>query len=182
MRFLSPLRALAAAALLSGGFSTSWAVPIAWDGGASPNNNWYDAVNWAGDVVPGAADDVTIDVSVMVTVSVTSPAINFQSLVLGGVSNSTLTISTGIVGGYLEIRNNATLIQDTLVELQLTSVTVLSGGLIDHINGGAAKVNIVTTGDFTLTGGASIDVDGDGFNGGGAGSPTGAAGSGTRPG
>jgi hypothetical protein len=39
------------------------AVPamIAWDGGPTGNGtDWLDATNWAGDVQPGAADDVTL--------------------------------------------------------------------------------------------------------------------------
>jgi hypothetical protein len=176
------MRALVtAAALVSGGFATSWAASISWDGGASPNNNWYDAANWSGDVVPGAGDDVLIDLSVQVNVDSSSPALVFQSLVLGESNNPTLRISTGIQSGYLEVRSGATLMQATNVELVLTSAAVLSGGTIIHNNCTVScdsKVNIVTTGDFTLASGGTIDVDGDGYSGGGAA----AAGSGTQPG
>ncbi len=33
---------------------------VAWDGGGD-NQNWYDPLNWVGDVVPAATDDVTIE-------------------------------------------------------------------------------------------------------------------------
>ena len=35
---------------------------IAWDGGAA-TMNWNDRYNWVGDAIPGAADDVTINVT-----------------------------------------------------------------------------------------------------------------------
>ncbi|PJA17035.1 MAG: hypothetical protein COX66_05895 [Elusimicrobia bacterium CG_4_10_14_0_2_um_filter_63_34] len=183
MRFPQALRALlSAAALLSGGFTPSWAASISWDGGAGGNDNWYDALNWSGDAVPGAGDDVVIDAATTVQVDASSPAISFQSLVLGENNNPILRMSTGIQSGYLEIRNGATLLQNTAVELVLTSVTVLSGGAIDHSAAGAASVNIRTTGDFVIASGATIIVDGDGFLGGDSGMTSGNAGSGTQPG
>ena len=42
---------------------------VAWDGGAG-TLNWGDAANWDTDTVPGAADDVTIDIAGENTINV----------------------------------------------------------------------------------------------------------------
>ncbi|MFZ4573667.1 MAG: hypothetical protein ACOYN0_04675, partial [Phycisphaerales bacterium] len=44
---------------------------VSWDGGAS-SANWHDAANWSNDVVPGAADDVTIPSTALAAINFTA--------------------------------------------------------------------------------------------------------------
>src|SRR5689334_9785600 len=60
---LKPL--LVVAALLG---ATAWSADIYWDGGTSGGNStWATAGNWAGDVLPGIADNAIFDSSNTVT-------------------------------------------------------------------------------------------------------------------
>src|SRR5438874_9609393 len=53
---------------------------VAWDGGGD-KMNWSDALNWSTDAVPGAADDVTIDVPTSPTVIYAGNQASIHSLV-----------------------------------------------------------------------------------------------------
>lgn len=74
---------------------------VSWDGGAS-TNSWHDAANWSGDQLPGANDDVVINVPASAATIVHSGNIltlvrsitNFEGLTLSGG-----TISPGGGGG-----------------------------------------------------------------------------------
>ena len=90
---------------------------IAWDGGPSgTGTDWSVAANWSGDVLPGAADDVIIDVPGSVTITHTSGADSINSLSLA--SNDTLSLS----GGSLSIATAST----------LDGTLALSGGTLDR--------------------------------------------------
>src|SRR5262245_7238986 len=52
---------------------------VAWDGGAG-DGLWTSADNWSGDSVPGANDDVTIDVAGDATITVRGVPAQVQSL------------------------------------------------------------------------------------------------------
>src|SRR5688572_5757566 len=94
--------------------------------------NWYSAVCWSGGAVPTGADDVTIDVNtVRMVVNASSPAITFNSLVLGnsGATNKVnLTLSTTIVnGGSITIYGTSGLLSNTTREHVLAgNVTMVS--------------------------------------------------------
>ncbi len=51
--------------------SAAQAASISWDGGGD-GTTWGDPLNWSGDALPGASDDVTIDVAGAITVEHTS--------------------------------------------------------------------------------------------------------------
>ncbi|MFM9996087.1 MAG: beta strand repeat-containing protein [Phycisphaerales bacterium] len=92
---------------------------VSWDGGAS-TNSWHDAANWSGDQLPGANDDVVIDVPASAATVVHSSSVltlvrsitNFEGLTLSGgtispgsggggnwVQHGPMTLSGGTVGG-----------------------------------------------------------------------------------
>src|SRR5262245_52055185 len=79
---------------------------VSWDGGAA-TLNWSDANNWNPDGLPGAADDVTIDVAGTITVQHTGGATTIKSLQL----QENLTVSGGplVVSGNLAVNSGNTL-------------------------------------------------------------------------
>lgn len=88
---------------------------IAWDGGAG-TQNWNDAANWSGDVLPGATDDVTIDVpNADITVKLFTGTTQINSL------NCTESLFIG-GGPSLAIAANS-----TIAKLQLYGAPTLTG-------------------------------------------------------
>ena len=150
----------------------AWAVVINWDGGGG-DYNWYTANNWAPDGVPTLADFVTIDAIASVAVNVSSPPINFNTLILGaagGTNTVTLILSTTIAsGGSLTIHKNASLVQNSSQTLKLNgSLTVEKGGIITHSDNATVRdyaVNLEVAGAFDLQDGSTITVDGLGYDG-----------------
>ena len=124
---------------------------ISWTG--TGNGDWTTAADWSGDVVPGAADDVTIAVpGVTVTVSKGTQIVN---------SLTTTTSMLGVTGGTLEIENYASLYGSyaqsggTLL-LQENGATFynsvsLSAGMIN-----SQARQLVSRGSFTQTGGVVL--------------------------
>ena len=72
---------------------------VTWDGGGGEDTSWTNRFNWSGDTLPGAGDDVTIDVAANPTIRIGSGAQAIQSLV----SNEALNIS----GGSLRVAETA---------------------------------------------------------------------------
>src|SRR5262245_10265371 len=106
---------------------------IAWDGGPTGNGtDWLDPVNWVGDVLPGAADDVTIGNTG------TNPTITV------GASTAVRSIAGGraitLTGGSLGIG----------VATSTFSNLTLNGGTLDPANGATLNSSIVN-GPGTLT-------------------------------
>ena len=105
---------------------------MAWDGGGD-GTNWTHAPNWSGDTLPGASDDVTIDVATNPTIRIASGAQSIRSLV----SNEALNIT----GGSLRVADTA----EVNNALTLGGVT-LFGGTWD------VSAGIQVTGTGTLDG------------------------------
>src|SRR5688572_26870408 len=87
--------------------ATARAATVSWDGGGG-NNSWQTAANWSGNVLPGANDDVVIDLPGDLTVVHTSGNTTVRSLncqegfqLLAG----SLTVSAGAstIGGPLRL-------------------------------------------------------------------------------
>ncbi len=72
-------RLAALVSLLPFSTMTTRAVTVFWDGGGG-NNSWHTAANWSGDVLPGPADDVVIDVPGEITVVHSSNSTTVRSL------------------------------------------------------------------------------------------------------
>ncbi len=96
---------------------------VVWDGGPTGNGvNWHDAVNWAGDVLPGAADDAQLGatgaspvIALSTTVGINSVT-STRSLTLSGTltlaaassfaAGTTFTESSGTLGGAGDLTIN----------------------------------------------------------------------------
>ena len=108
---------------------SSMLVTRTWDGGGA-TNNWSDATNWSGDVVPGSGDDVVFDgTSAKNAVIDTSLSISSLQIATG----YTGTVSQGgsdlsLSGGYLQ--TGGTFAGGTGV-LSVGSNFSLSGGSFD---------------------------------------------------
>src|SRR5688572_4250126 len=83
------------------------AATISWDGGGG-NNSWQTAANWSGNVLPGANDDVIIDVAGDIAVVHSSGTTSVRSLncqegfqLLGG--SLTVTAGASTVAGALRL-------------------------------------------------------------------------------
>ena len=128
---------------------------VSWDGGAG-TLNWQDAANWSGNVLPGASDDVTIDVPGNITITHNSTTDTIKSLscqenlVLSG---GTLTINgTSTVNGNLTL-SGATL--NTTSAITLNGNTTWSSGTIN-----ATGAGLTTTGAMSITGSTSVYLQG----------------------
>lgn len=122
---------------------------IVWDGGGD-GTSWTDARNWLGDTLPGASDDVTIDVATNPTIRIASGVQSIRSLV----SNEALNITGGSlrVAGTAEVDSSVTLGSASLV-----------GGTWDVSEGiqvtGTATLDAVTVNnDVTVQDGKSLTV------------------------
>ncbi len=111
---------------------------IAWDGGPDGNGTlWLDAVNWAGDVLPGANDDATIGatgtnpvIELRGSTSVLSVtnARNVQVVANSSVGSVTLTITAG--------GTNSSLIELTSTGSGFAAILSVSGGTLTNAGGG----------------------------------------------
>src|SRR5579884_2481027 len=104
---------------------------VAWTGGGD-GATWTDPLNWSTGVVPGAADDVTIDVPGNITVQITGGAQMVQSLT----TSDTLSISAGSLV--------------TSAPSQIANL-VLAGGTLDG-TGDVTVTNTLTWDAGTMTG------------------------------
>jgi hypothetical protein len=97
---------------------------VTWDGGGD-GTSWHDANNWSGDVVPGAADDVLIDVpgNITVTHSFGSHAVRslhseeailissgFLDIEQNSILSNTLALKGGSLSGNADITLNGLLV------------------------------------------------------------------------
>src|SRR5688572_32469314 len=56
---------------------------VSWDGGGGSNRDWFQALNWVGDVVPGVEDVAVIDLPGTYTVTLSADP-TVAGLTLGG--------------------------------------------------------------------------------------------------
>jgi hypothetical protein len=118
---------------------------IAWDGEGG-NSNWHDALNWTGDVLPTAGDDVTIDAAVNVVVSESASVRSLQ------VTHSL------ILTGSLDIAEASTIRHLTISAGGLTGAGDLTvEGVFDWSGGFLAG-----TGQTIVAAGAELNLVGDG--------------------
>ncbi len=95
------------------------AAAISWDGGGG-DGNWFTATNWSGDVLPGAADDVTISSAGTVTfgssATIKSLRVNSSTLTLSASGILTISGSTtdGIRTSNGHINNSGTIKIDNI--------------------------------------------------------------------
>jgi hypothetical protein len=123
---------------------------IAWDGGPTGNGtDWLDPVNWAGDVLPGAGDDVIIGSTG------TNPTIHVAGLTPAEAKAVTSSRRINITGSLI-LDGNSTLAEVSLTGTLRTGATVtatglfsLLGGTLDGI-GGAGR--LIAAGGAHLTG------------------------------
>ena len=123
------------------------ASPIAWDGGGGADISWFNALNWAGDVLPGAGSSVFIGNNINVGFSGGS-LVQIASLSAGTGS----TFSFG--GGSLSVLGSVNL--DGLYQQTGGSLTV-GGGLFANrfsLSGSSSSITGgATSGGFVVGGG-----------------------------
>jgi hypothetical protein len=142
-------RASSVACLLAA--ASAYAAPVAWTGAAG-DNLWHTPGNWSPVGIPGAADDVTIDVAGTPTIlfNATTGTRSVNSLVL----NEKLTMS----GGKLTVVSTA----DVNANITFTSGGEIAGGSWDFSGGslsGNANINNRVS-DLALVGPAIIQGGG----------------------
>ncbi|MGD9632161.1 MAG: hypothetical protein AB7U97_02710, partial [Pirellulales bacterium] len=101
---------------------------VTWDGGGT-STDWNEAANWTNNVLPGAADDVVIDVAASPTITFSSGSASIKSL------QSTEVIS--LSGGTLSIAEAS----------QIDNALNLSGGTL------AGTGNLTVSGTLNWTSG-----------------------------
>ncbi len=107
---------------------------ISWDGGGD-GTSWHDPLNWSGNVVPGASDDVSINLAG------SNPVIRYTAASgTRTVKSVTCNEAFELSGGSLTIAGGAS---------QFTANFSLTGGSLT-ITGGASQF----TSNFSLTGGS----------------------------
>ncbi|MHC4698113.1 MAG: hypothetical protein ACYTFA_15375, partial [Planctomycetota bacterium] len=123
------------------------AAAVSWDGdsdGDGDGVSWSDPLNWSGDALPGASDDVTIDVGGGLTVTLASGTHSINTL--------TCPESLDSTGGSLSIAGTssiATLTQSGGIlrgpgTITVTSQLNWSGGNMSH-DGGSVIVEVGAT-------------------------------------
>ncbi|HMC11964.1 MAG TPA: hypothetical protein VKH44_11765, partial [Pirellulaceae bacterium] len=147
---------------------------VTWDGGGD-GTTWGDRFNWSADTLPGASDDVVIDVPESATVRYTTGNTSVQSLV----SQEALIISGGAltIGHSSAINGSFAIDAGSTLRVQAGScfnstLTVASGftnqGLIELTNAGgcgtAATLNVASG---TLTNAATGTISALAGDGGG---------------
>lgn len=114
-----------------------------WDGGGD-GTSWNDPLNWSGDVLPGADDDVTIDLPGKPSIAFTGAAGNVQIHSLQ--STSRITIS----GGALTVRSSSTI--DADLAMTGGSLKASGAGTTLSVTGAISILN----GSLFATGGATL--------------------------
>ena len=137
--------------------------PVSWDGGGD-NLTWTNRFNWSGDVLPGSADDVTIDVgtglvqysdgtTIIKSLSSTRPlTVSFGTLAVTGAATVKATVT---------VQSSSTLTLNgpaSVLNLTQTSGTANGAGALT-ISGTwslAGSGTMAGTGRTTLTGTATL--------------------------
>jgi len=165
---------------------------VAWDGGPSgTGTDWHDPVNWDGDSLPGAADDVQIgtefaavtiasasDASINSLTSEAAIGISDGTFSIAGASaiNNAVTFSNGtlVAGGALTVTGPVTWTGGTITG---SGQTTAQGGLeiggevylIGHTLTNTALATQTASGEvrmqngvFSNSAGATFDIQGDG--------------------
>ena len=136
------------------------AAVVSWDGGGG-DGAWQTAANWSGNTLPGAADDVVINVAGPVTVSLASGSVTIKSLQCANgleLNGGDLTLTAGassiqgsllLNGGQLSVRGaTSTLTATGPATHEGSSLAVSAGaqmrisnlGRLSHTNNGAIRL------------------------------------------
>jgi len=125
---------------------------VSWDGGGD-GTSWHDRYNWSGDALPGAADDVVINVAANPTIQFTSSAgsVSINSLS----SDELMTIS----GGTLTIATSANISKSlTLGNGTLKGATITATGGAQLVAGGGTLDGVTLSADLTVGDGQLLHV------------------------
>jgi hypothetical protein len=141
------------------------AASLNWTGAV--DSDWHNADNWSPAQAPTSGDDAAIDWNGTVTIAAGSPAAAFNSLALGGTKATVLKVS-GLVStaGSLTINAGGILQHDTDRQLSFGQIVISSGGKITHTANSNTRLflsNLRVTGDFILSAGSAINLDGKGY-------------------
>lgn len=121
--------------------------PLIWDAGSSTNFLWSDALNWSGDILPGASDDVLFPLLVPNPGTLANPST--ITLAAGELANSlTFLSSYNFLGGSLTLTSGA--IEITLGD-SVVMGTKLSGSAGLTLTGGGTLRLANTANDYTGT-------------------------------
>ena len=140
---------------------------VTWDGGGS-TNNWSEAANWSGDILPGAGDDVVFNVTstknVNIDMSVTVDSIFIGSGYTGIITqfNVAAVQINGCIGRPC-FRQDGGRYNGSTNTITLNSggsgAFLLNGGIFD---GGTGNISLVgTPSEFSLQGGTFISTNGN---------------------
>ncbi|MBI5202960.1 MAG: LamG domain-containing protein, partial [Elusimicrobia bacterium] len=140
--------------------------------GAAGDGRWATAANWSPAQTPGADDRVTINTAGGATVDASAGNISFLRLTLGGSGGvDTLKLSTILSARDLEVRAGGVLWQEGRNVLAFGgTVAAKSGARLTHSSNTATfdhHLSLSAAGDFLLETGATVDLEGKGFRGGG---------------
>jgi hypothetical protein len=127
---------------------------VFWDGGGN-GTSWEDPLNWSNNLLPTAADDVTIDVAGSPNITLSSGLQSIHSLVLAeslSVNGGTLAVATSAaLTGSLTV-NGGTIANGTWDS---------TGGTFQAGSSTASTLNAVAlNGDLLLPGGANLRIVG----------------------
>lgn len=147
-------------ALLSAGLDSRSAT-VSWDGGGG-NNSWHTAANWSTDTVPGAADDVVVNVPGDLALSYTSGFTTVRSLQCEEgfqFSGGTLTVTAGtsFVHGPLVLTGGELVVSGASASFTASGSATNTGTHLTARNGGQLSLPTLThlvrtaTGDLILT-------------------------------
>ncbi|MGE4197612.1 MAG: hypothetical protein AB7G11_10875, partial [Phycisphaerales bacterium] len=106
---------------------------VSWDGGGG-DNLWHTAANWSNDLVPTAADDVTVDIAATPTILFNSAtgSRSVQSLVLR--ENLTISGSVGLTVGTTAMIDGGAVLSLADGRIAGGIWTVLDGSLATNSN------------------------------------------------
>ena len=123
---------------------------VRWDGGGD-GTTWFDPLNWDGDAVPGAGDDVIIDVPGEITVVYSSGDTIIKSLD----SKEALTLEFGSEPTVLTVAGDVVIDNDlTLNTATLDASNVTVNGILTAMAG-----TISGTGTLLLPAGSSLEIE-----------------------
>src|SRR5437868_7787708 len=140
---------------------------VTWDGGGA-TNNWSEAANWSGDILPGAGDGIVFNVTstknVNINVSVTVNSIFIGSGYTGIITqfNVAAVQVTGCIGRPC-FRQDGGRYNGSTNTITLNSGGsggfLLNGGIFD---GGTGNISLVgDPSEFSLQGGTFISTNGN---------------------
>ena len=146
---------------------------VSWTGNAG-TLNWGDANNWSNDAVPTSADDVTINMSGVGTITVGAGnyavgSLNDTTAGLSIASGGSLSIAGAVAstfGQNVTVQSGGTLAVGAGASVAIgENVTLTDDGTLSFATGDAVALNIGTTQIVVGSGGLMTTASGDSFSG-----------------